>query len=85
MIEDPEYLSRMFAIEARPLTDVLFSQDLLVKTRMLVLSNPPAAWVPGLSRGFINLHTFVLVHTMGFLDLPSLILANVPSLQHVSL
>jgi hypothetical protein len=80
-------LADMFAIVARPLANMLFSQDLLIKTRTLILSNPPAAWIPDLSRGFVNLHTFVLIHTMPmyFLKVMEITLTNVPSLRHVSL
>jgi hypothetical protein len=71
----------------RPLANMLFSQDLLIKTRTLVLSNPPAAWTPDLSRGFVNLRTSVLIHTMPmyFPEEDSIILTNAPSLRHVSL
>lgn len=74
-----------FAELAQPLTDVLFSTELVPRIRTLVLSNPPVAWMSQLTTGFENLETFALVTTVPALEMTDIVLSNVPALRRVSL
>ncbi|KXN86733.1 hypothetical protein AN958_09724 [Leucoagaricus sp. SymC.cos] len=78
-------IDEAFERAVQPLTEVLFSPGLLSQTRILVLSNPPVAWLPYLSTGFLNLHTLALICTVPALEHSPFSLTNVPSLRNVSI
>ncbi|KAF5362509.1 hypothetical protein D9756_002675 [Leucocoprinus leucothites] len=67
------------------LGDALCSQETMFKTHMLVLSNPPSAWIPCLSNGFINMHTLAITTSQPKHQFTLTTIDNVPSLRHVSL
>jgi len=69
---------------AQSLGDALCSPEMLTTVCMLVLSNPPDAWLPHLSRGFINLSTLAII-AKGPKPKTTVTVTNVPALRHVSL
>jgi hypothetical protein len=65
---------------------VFSSKEVTTRIRTLVLSNPPVAWFPYLSKGgFTNLHTLTIIDTVPEIQPSCLTLTNVPSLRHLSL